>query len=139
MKNLVIFADDGHAWLKVKKSVLFDLGIAEKITQYSYQYGEYAYLEEDADLSTFVNAFGLEKWQDIKNTIPVKHSRYSRVRTYSRYIPKEYRKPKIGDFVSFVGNSGIFQITAADTVRDKAGNFYRLPKNRLSGQFFEGF
>lgn len=139
MKNLVIFADEGHAWLKVKKSVLFDLGIAEKITSYSYQYGEYAYLEEDADLSTFVDAFGYEKWQAIKNIIPVKHSGFSRVRTYSRYIPSEYRKTKIGDFVSFVGNSGIFQIIAEDTVKDKHGNFYRLPKNRLSGQFFEGF
>jgi len=139
MKNLIFFSDAGHAWLKVKKSILKDLGIAEQITSYSYQFGEFAYLEEDHDLSVFVNAIGREKWQAIKDIIPVKISEFSRIRTYARYSPTEYRKPRQGDFISFVGNSGIYQVIDEKTCKDKTGNFYRLPKNRLTGEFFEGF
>lgn len=139
MNKYTFFADAGHAWLKVKKSELFNLGIAEKISSYSYQYCEYAYLEEDCDLTTFVNAIGRDTWQSIKDRIPLKISEFSRIRHYPHYRPAPYRKPKVGDFVSFAGNRNIFQIIAENTVQDKAGNVYKLPKNRLTGQFFEGF
>ena len=51
-----VYADPGHAWAKVKKSTLRKLGIADKITTYSYMRGDYAYLEEDCDLSTLMLA-----------------------------------------------------------------------------------
>ena len=51
-----VYADPGHAWAKVKKSTLCKLGIADKITTYSYMRGDYVYLEEDCDLSTLVLA-----------------------------------------------------------------------------------
>jgi hypothetical protein len=51
-----VYGDPGHAWAKVKKSTLVKLGIADKITTYSYMRGDYAYLEEDCDLSTLVSA-----------------------------------------------------------------------------------
>jgi hypothetical protein len=50
-----------------------------------------------------------------------------------------YREPKPGDYVDFVGNSKKYQIVDAKTCRDEFGNFYRIPENRLTGQFFEGF
>jgi ABC-type transport system substrate-binding protein len=50
------FADPSHGWIKVKKSLLEKLGIADKITPYSYMKGEYAYLEEDSDATKFVEA-----------------------------------------------------------------------------------
>ena len=139
MKNYTFFADAGHAWLKVKKAELFDLGIAEKISSYSYQFGEFAYLEEDCDLSIFVDAFGREKWQVLKERVPLKMSKFSRIRTYARYTPTEYREPKPGDFISFVGNSGIYQGLDDKTCKDKMGNLYRLPKTRVTGVFFGGF
>lgn len=139
MKNLTIYSDAGHAWLKVKKTELLALGIADKITAYSYQFKEWAYLEEDADLSTFVDAIGREKWQSIKDRIPLKMSEFSRIRHYSRYNPAPYRAPKPGDYVEFVGNSKKYQIVDAKTCRDELGNLYRIPENRLTGQFFEGF
>jgi len=49
------YEDPGHGWLKVPIKEILKLNIADKIT-YSYMLGEYAYLEEDSDLSTFVNA-----------------------------------------------------------------------------------
>ena len=50
--------DSGHGWLKVPMSELKRLGIADKISPYSYANGDNAYLEEDLDISTFINAKG---------------------------------------------------------------------------------
>ena len=50
------YADPGHGWAAVKRKTLVDLGIADKISTYSYQRGQSVYLEEDCDLSTFMSA-----------------------------------------------------------------------------------
>ena len=55
-QRFVIYTDPGHGWLAVKRSLLERLGIAEKITPYSYQRGKTAYLEEDCDFTTFHRA-----------------------------------------------------------------------------------
>ena len=47
--TLQVFADPGHAWARFPKARLVKLGIADKITPYSYMRGDYAYLEEDCD------------------------------------------------------------------------------------------
>jgi len=54
MKNLKLnyFTDPGHGWVSVKLQTLIDLGIADKISTYSYIRGNSAYLEEDCDLNT---------------------------------------------------------------------------------------
>ena len=51
-----MYSDSGHAWLKVSKKMLIELGIANKISSYSYQRGSYAYLEEDCDFPLFAKA-----------------------------------------------------------------------------------
>jgi hypothetical protein len=51
-----VFADPSHAWGKVKKSMLERLGVDREISPYSYQRGEFAYLEEDRDLGVFIAA-----------------------------------------------------------------------------------
>lgn len=48
------YSDAGHGWLAVKRQELIDLGIYHRITSYSYQRGNTVYLEEDCDLSLFV-------------------------------------------------------------------------------------
>lgn len=50
------FSDPGHGWLEVQVAELHELGIAEKISGYSYLNGELAYLEEDCDLSVYLRA-----------------------------------------------------------------------------------
>lgn len=52
------YEDPGHGWLAVKRAELIALGIAEKITAYSYQRGATVYLEEDCDADTFIKAKG---------------------------------------------------------------------------------
>jgi hypothetical protein len=54
--TIKVYEDPGHAWGAVKRKVLFDLGIAGKISTYSYQKGETVYLEEDCDLGVLIGA-----------------------------------------------------------------------------------
>jgi hypothetical protein len=48
--------DASHGWICVKISELEALGIADKITEFSYQRKQSAYLEEDNDYTTYLNA-----------------------------------------------------------------------------------
>jgi len=64
--SIKVFADPGHAWARVAKSKLVKLGIADKISPYSYQKGENAFLEEDCDLSTLISALRAKGYTDIK-------------------------------------------------------------------------
>ena len=54
--SIKVFGDPGHAWARFPKAKLVSLGIADKITPYSYQNGTNAFLEEDCDLSTLMTA-----------------------------------------------------------------------------------
>ena len=57
MKTYIWAVDAGHEWLAVKKSELVELGIADKISLYSYEKGGTAYLEGDCDASLFFEAY----------------------------------------------------------------------------------
>ncbi len=50
-------ADSGHSWLEVPYIVLVQLGIAGKISKYSYLRNDMAYLEEDCDAGIFIKAY----------------------------------------------------------------------------------
>lgn len=81
----IYYTDPGHGWFKVKRSVLHNLGIADKITPYSYQRGEYVYLEEDCDAFELHQAL---KQNGTTLRVVEKHTdRDSRIRSYERYKP----------------------------------------------------
>jgi len=84
MKTYTMYTDPGHGWLKVHVDELRDFGIEDSISQYSYRRGDYAYLEEDCDLSLFV-----ERYVDrhiARPKISVQHAnRNSKIRSYRRY------------------------------------------------------
>ncbi len=69
--KIKFYSDPGHGWGAVKRQVLFDLGIADKISTFSYQKGDTVYLEEDCDLPTLTTALALKgetvEW-DERNT-----------------------------------------------------------------------
>ena len=48
--------DAGHAWLEVERKELKELGIASRISSYSYWEGDTVYLEEDLDAYAFLDA-----------------------------------------------------------------------------------
>lgn len=49
-------ADSMHGWLAVKRKEVDALGLADKISGFSYQKGATVYLEEDQDLPLFKTA-----------------------------------------------------------------------------------
>ena len=82
--ELKFYEDSGHGWLAVKHELLAKLGIADKISTYSYMNGGMAYLEEDCDADTFCKAMdshGL-KYEFIR----VNHGSRSPIRGYHRYL-----------------------------------------------------
>lgn len=56
METYTFHSDAGHGWMQVKRQELWDMGIADQITPYSYQYLDNVYLEEDGDAGTFLRA-----------------------------------------------------------------------------------
>lgn len=81
--KIVVYNDPGHAWGAVKKSLLVELGIADKISTFSYERGLTAYLEEDCDLSLLIGALkarGITPEWDERHT-----NRRSPIRSYDYY------------------------------------------------------
>jgi N-acetyl-anhydromuramyl-L-alanine amidase AmpD len=81
--KIKVFGDPGHAWARFPKARLVKLGIADKITPYSYQNGANAFLEEDCDLSTLMTALK-EKGYTVK--FEESHTnKQSKIRGYCSY------------------------------------------------------
>lgn len=81
--TLQIFSDPGHGWVRFPKSRLAKLGIADKISTYSYQRGANAFLEEDCDLSVLADALIRNGY---KLTFKTSHTnRRSKIRSYDYY------------------------------------------------------
>lgn len=56
-KTYTFYNDPGHGWLEVTVVELEQLGIDDKISQFSYREGNHAYLEEDCDAPKFLAAY----------------------------------------------------------------------------------
>ena len=81
--KITVFGDSGHAWARFPKSRLVKLGIADKITPYSYQNGANAFLEEDCDLSTLMTALK-SKGYEVKFNESFTNKQ-SKIRSYCSY------------------------------------------------------
>ena len=81
------YSDAGHGWLAVKRAELVELGLADKISGYSYQRGQTVYLEEDSDMSKFCLAKGWTTATEFRdNTVsPGKYRDRSPIRSYDPY------------------------------------------------------
>lgn len=53
---LRFFSDAGHGWLEVPKTLVRELGVWNKVSQFSFHRGEFAYLEEDCDAGLVMQA-----------------------------------------------------------------------------------
>lgn len=54
--KIVFFSDPSHGWGRVPRNLLTELGIADRISEFSYQDQDYVYLEEDCDLPRVISA-----------------------------------------------------------------------------------
>lgn len=82
--TLQFFSDPGHGWVRFPKARLVKLGIANKISSYSYQRGANAFLEEDCDVTTLVNALRARGYTDIKFK-GGSTNKQSKIRNYDYY------------------------------------------------------
>lgn len=81
--EVIHHADRGHGWLQVTRAMVDRLGIADKISKYSYQSGAAVYLEEDCDAGLLARAV-----EATGTTLDVKqqHSDYdSPIRAMARF------------------------------------------------------
>ena len=85
--KIKVFADPGHAWARFPKSRLVKLGIADKITPYSYQNGANAFLEEDYDLGILVQALQ-DRGYECRFHRTSAGTKSSKIRSYAPYSYK---------------------------------------------------
>ncbi len=82
-KMIDIYSDPAHAWGKVERTELIELGIADKISACSYMSFAFAYLEEDCDLGHYMLAMAVK---GIKVELREHHTdRQSKIRSYNPY------------------------------------------------------
>ena len=99
MAKTYIWAHDaGHEWLAVKISELAELGIADKISAYSYQKGTTAYLEGDCDAAVFFEAYRARHGADPK-TKQGKYWDVQPLRRFARYSTPVLPKNSLGDYI----------------------------------------
>jgi len=81
--TIIVYNDPGHGWGKVKRQVLSNLGLADKVSTYSHQYKDNVYLEEDCDLPLLVQTlFAL----DVRVKFVEKSTnKQSKIRSYESY------------------------------------------------------
>lgn len=83
MKKFKIYSDQQYGWIRVKKKLIEELGIGDKISTFSYQRGEDVYLEEPLDANIFLSAYRKKIGELLFDE---KHSyRNSRIRGYKSY------------------------------------------------------
>lgn len=81
--KLLCYHDPGHGWLAVKTAKLKELGIADRISRYSFQRGLSSYLEHDADARLFLATMKASS-QDV--VIEERHTnKTSPIRSYEQY------------------------------------------------------
>lgn len=83
--TVIVYSDPSHAWAKVKRQVLVNLGIDKEISSYSYQLRDNVYLEEDADLSLLFQRLSKD---NVRMKFVERHTdNPSRIRSYESYKP----------------------------------------------------
>ena len=106
------YSDPGHGWAKVKRSLLKELGIEDKISSYSYQKGEFVYLEEDCDQYLF--------WKTMKDQgreveyIQHNCNGSSSIRNYDSFQPQGSVKYYL---LSILTRCGEFEFTQEITIK----------------------
>lgn len=87
--------DAGHGWLEVKTEELKELGIADRISHYSYIHPSrgWVYLEEDLDMPYFLNQKEQAGQKVAKEQIKsVRRGDRSRIRNYPSYNEEEINR-----------------------------------------------
>lgn len=115
-KTIQVYADPGHAWAKVTYRELIDLGIDLKISDCSYvrfpaessKSSITVFLEEDCDLSTYVEA---QRLRGVKIAFKMHYAnKRSRIRDYCSYASLKRASIEIDAVVRKLVDGGRLQI-----------------------------
>lgn len=79
------YSDPGHGWGAVKRKILVDLGLADRISHYSYQKGDTVYLEEDCDFPMFATHLNAARNGVTFEYVEKTTNRRSPIRSYDCY------------------------------------------------------
>lgn len=76
--------DAGYGWLQVSQQEIKDLDLRSKISPYSYENEEFAFLEEDLDTGTFLKAkFGFpESYEEMTDIQKLELQKFWKERCY---------------------------------------------------------
>ena len=90
-KTLYYHTDPGHGWLAVKRELINQLGIGEKLSRCSHQRGGTVYCEEDGDAGFFFEAMEEHGYSgdEIRAIIKTRYREHTPIRSYERYQYKE--------------------------------------------------
>lgn len=83
-KTFTKYEDPAHGWVKVPLELLKELGIEDQITGFSFMTFTDAYLEEDVDETTFVNAYK-KKYGEFPKLNTRHANKESKCRSYGPY------------------------------------------------------
>jgi hypothetical protein len=89
-RKFTFISDPGHGWLKVPIKLLQQLGIAHKITAWSYQRASHAYLEEDCDMQLFVRAYEKRFGHKPEDGTYTHSNKSSKIRNYPYFDRNQY-------------------------------------------------
>ena len=93
------FQDPGHGWYRVSREMLRKMDLLDKISSFSYQKGDWVYLEEDCDATIFFDRykelFGDEYQIKITQNISDNMSSIRYYDTFGKYSD-EYNIPPCG-------------------------------------------
>lgn len=82
--KIVFHSDAGHGWGCVTRGMISELGVADRISEFSYQDKGHVYLEEDCDLPRFISALHAAGYdEELVYLDPVDHSRIRRLPRYT--------------------------------------------------------
>lgn len=84
--TIILYSDPSHAWGKVKRNVLKNFNIEDKISPYSYQLRDNVYLEEDCDLGLLLQALHDNNTQ--VKFVEKNSNTVSRIRSYDPFVPE---------------------------------------------------
>ena len=83
-RRFPFFSDPAHGWCRVPVKWLHRLGIADRISCFSYVRKDFVYVEEDSDLDTFCIAMAAAGYYvDFNEQPPANRS--SKIRSYDRW------------------------------------------------------
>lgn len=84
--KLKFYSDPGHGWAAVKRQLLVELNLLNRISSYSYQKGNTVYLEEDCDAPCLLQALSVQRQKSV-TWIHRQTDRRSPIRNYEPFRP----------------------------------------------------